>query len=487
MTTTTSLLEQLVPSSLLVLGVLGTGLGITVRVGGSLRLPTATRLGIAPLTGVGILGVSMLVIGHIGVIGPWIPLAFAAAGLLSLALLRHDVIDLAASARSGLQRQWRTSPIPIAAVSAGLCIAVVAAMAPPFRTDEIEYHWPAALEWAREGRWIDSSYRHVDGFPMMELTYTAAATWDSYAAAHLLHLLTLVGLGLVTGGVATALGLRGSAAVGTAAMAMPVVWDGAYVAYNDTAVGAYGVAAVAVLLGARSHRRVAMLLVVASICAAISIKPTAAGLVGLVGLVILMQRVAPPGTVSSPSTKELLRDWAVVTVPAVLTLTFWSVRQQVMTGHLIDPLLTAPASADALSRLPTAADRVIAPFLPLVSGIIGSQEPWGGRTSVVLQLFLIPAIAYVLLRRGEVLRRFAVVGLPAWLHWIIVGFVGVRTRFHIATWALLTVSVRVAVEDLAAKRPRAQRWLELLWGICVVLGVLDSSLEMLRLIRDSFL
>lgn len=487
MTTTTSLLEQLLPSFLLVLGVLGTGLGLTVRVGGSLLLPTATRLGIAPLAGLGILGVSMLVIGHIGVIGPWIPLAFAAAGVLSLALLRHDVIDLASSARSGLQRQWRTSPIPIAAVSGGLCIAVVAAMAPPFRTDEIEYHWPAALEWAREGSWIDSSYRHVDGFPMMELTYTAAATWGSYGAAHLLHLLTLVSLGLVTAGVASALGLRGSAAVGTAAMAMPVVWDGAYVAYNDTAVGAYGVAAVAVLLGARSRHRAAMLLVAASICAAISIKPTAAGLVGLVGLVVLMQRVAPPRPLSARSTKEVLTDWVLITAPALLTLLFWSVRQQMMTGPLIDPLLTAPASADALSRLPTSADRVIAPFLPFISGIIGSQEPWGGRTSVVLQLFLIPALAYVLLRRGEVLRRFAVVGLPAWLHWIIVGLVGVRTRFHIATWALLTVSVRVAVEDLGTHHPRTRRWMEILWGICVVLGVLDCSLEMLRLIRDSIL
>lgn len=486
MTTTPSLIGQVVPSALLVVGVLGIGLGATARAGSVLGLPTATRLGIAPLSGLGVLGLAMLGIGHLGWIGPWVPVGCAVAGVLALVLSRRDLHELLGSARTGLVTQWRMSPIPITAVTVGLAIGTVAAMVPPFRTDEVEYHWPAALEWAQAGRWIDSSYRHVDGFPLMEVIYTAAATWQSYGAAHLLHLLSLISLGLVTGGVARSVGLRGSAAVGTAAMAMPVVWDGAYVAYNDTVVGAYGVAAVAVVLGSRRRHRAGLALATTFICLAISAKPTAAGLVGLVALVILMQRVAPPSAVRGRATTGVLTDWFLIAVPAVLTLAFWSVRQYLMTGHFIDPLLTAPANAEALSRLPTSADRLVAPFLPLVSGVIGSQEPWGGRTSVALQLFLVPALIYVAMRRGEVLRRFAITGLPAWIHWVVVGLAGVRTRFHIAVWALLTVSIRAAVEDLGSRHPRARLWLEVAWGACVVLGVLDSMLEMLRLIRGSF-
>ncbi|MGN7248252.1 hypothetical protein ACTHQ1_11045 [Janibacter anophelis] len=487
MTTTPALGQQLLPSALLLLGVLGVGTGLSARPTAAMRLPTSTRLGVIPLVGLGGLGVTTLVLGHVGLIGPWLPVAWAALGAVALLQRRGEVVRLAQVARSGLADQWRLSPIPVAAVSVGLSIATVAAMAPPFRTDEIEYHWPAALEWAREGRWIDSSYRHVDGFPLMEIIYTAAATWQSYGAAHLLHLLTLVALGLTAGGVARSLGLQGSAAVGTAAMAMPVVWDGAYVAYNDTVVGAYGVGAVAVLLGATHRRRVALGLVTAFLCLAVSAKPTAIGLLGLVGLVVLLERWAPPETIARRTTKEVLGTWVVLTVPVVLTVVAWSLRQLVITGHLIDPLLRQSPSADALSRLPTTADRLVAPFLPFVSGVIGSQEPWGGRTSVLLQILLAPALVYVIARRGEVLRRAALVGVPAWTHWVVVGLAGVRTRFHIATWALVTVSVRAVVEDVGARYPRARLWLELVWGVCVVLGVLDSSLEMVRLIRDSVL
>ena len=98
-------------------------------------------------------------------------------------------------------------------------VAFVAGLAPPARTDEVEYHWPAALQWAQTGSWVDSHFRHVDGFPLMEVIYTVPATWGAYGAAHWLHLMSLVGLGLVVAGIATSMGIRGSAAVGTAAMA----------------------------------------------------------------------------------------------------------------------------------------------------------------------------------------------------------------------------------------------------------------------------
>lgn len=475
-------LQQLLPSAALVLGTTSLGMAATVRLWTSTSTPVATRLAVGILMGLGTFGLALLGLGHVGLIGPWVPAALCVAGAALAVMRRAELRALAAEAASGLLRQWRRSPIPIAAVGAALLLASVAAMAPPFRTDEVEYHWPAAVQWAEAGRWIDSDYRHVDGFPFMEILYTGAATWGSYGAAHMLHLLTLVALGLGVSGAATSIGIRGSAATGTAAMAAPVVWDGAYVAYNDTAVGAFATCAVAVVLGSRPGSRTAIVVAAALLAGAISSKPTATAAVGLLGLVLLMQRIAPPSHRWSLETRQMLRGWVVLGVTAFATLGFWSLRQRLITGSFVDPALTGPPSAEALSRLPDTTDRLVAPVMPLVTGILGSLEPWGGRTSVVLQVFLLPALLIVLVRRGVLLRRFGLLAAPAWAHWVVLGLVGVRTRFHVVVWALLTVSVRLVVEDLGRGRPRRRRLLEIAWGLCVVMSVIDVSLEMVRLI-----
>ena len=69
-----------------------------------------------------------------------------------------------------------------------------------------------------------------------------------------------------------------------------------------------------------------------------------------------------------------------------MTLAFWSLRQYLLTGHLIDPAAGGERSADAQSRMPESIDRIIAPVLPFVSGLIGSTEPLtDGRTGAMMR------------------------------------------------------------------------------------------------------
>lgn len=473
---------QVLAAVLLLVAVGGVGTPGAAYLGTRLSLPVATRAGLAPLVGLTFVGVVTLLVGHLHLLGPWLPWALALAGVVTLLAARRAARELARAMLAGTRAQTRRYPVPIVAVGVGLVLAGLAALAPPNRIDEVEYHWPAPLAWVEAGGWNDSPFKHVDAFPFMEVVYTSAATQGSYVAAHVMHLLTLVAVGLAAAGAARPLGVSGTGPVAAGAMAVPVVWDGAYAAYNDTAVGAFGAAAVAVVLGAKGRPLAGVGTAAGLLAVGMSIKPTAVAAAGAVGLVLLLQRTAGPAH-RNLTLKGLGTAWLLIGASAASTLAFWSVRRWVYTGSLTDVALSGTPSADVLSRLPTDAQQLIAPVMPFVTGVIGAQEPWGGRTSTVMQVFLVPAVVYVLWRRGRVLRNFAVVAVPAFAHWVVLGLQIVRTRFHIVAWALLVASLRVVVEDAQGRYPRARGWLEAVWAACVVLGVVDVSFEMVRVIR----
>lgn len=476
------MLTQLGTALLLVGAVAGLGLAATARLSRLLTIPRSTQGALVPLTGLSSVGLLTLLVGHVGLLGPWLPYALAGAAAIAVWLDRRAALGVARAVAEAAWVQTRQFPLLVSATFVALLLAAVAATAPPTRTDELEYHWPAAVAWAQAGGWNDSPYRHVDGFPFIEVIYTAAATQGSYVAAHLLHLTTLAAFGLAAAGIARALGVQGSAAVATAAMAMPVVWDGAYAAYNDTAVGAFGAAAVAVILGGRASKP-ALWTAAGLLAVGISAKPSAVAAVGVAGLSLLLMMLM--GLSGRPRTvRELLAAWVVLGIPAALTLAFWSTRQWLYTGHWVDPVASAPPDAIAQTMLPTPLEQALSPLLPFVSGIVGAVEPWGGRTSLAVQILLIPALLYVIWSRGDVLRRFMLAAIPAWAHWVVLGLAIVRTRFHIISWGLLVVSVRVALEDATRRWPRGRRWLEALWASAVLLGLVDVSFEMIRLIQD---
>ena len=321
----------------------------------------------------------------------------------------------------------------------------------------------------------------------MEIIYTSAATQASYVAAHLLHFGAFLTLGFAVAGLATTMGVRGTGVTAAAVLVMPVAWDSSYTAYNDTPVAAFSVLAVAVVVASPRRSLGAIGLAGLLLAIATSIKPTGIAAVGLVGLVILMRYLFAPRSSAAASSDQargsfgrLVAQLAILAAPGVLALAFWSVRQYLYTGNLIDPAVATEPDEFARTMLPNPVEQLLAPLLPFVGGVIGAAEPWGGRIGFVIQLFLIPAIVYVIWRRGQVLRRFALMVVPAWAHWVVLGLAIVRTRFHVVSWAMMVVGLRIAAEDAMARHPRARLWIEIAWSACILLGLIDVSFEMFR-------
>lgn len=480
------MIAQLGTSVLLLIAVFGSGVGFSRWTIGSLRLPLATRLAMIPALGLAFLGLFTLVAGHLGILGSWLPYGVAATGLLlgffGWARFRQDVTM---GARA-VGRQIRAYPVPLIATAAALVVGAVATVLPPWRTDEVEYHWPAPLEWAALGAWSDSSFRHVDAFPFMEIIYTAAATQESYVAAHVLHYVSFIALGFAVAGVAATMGIRGTGVTAAAALAMPVVWGSSYLAYNDTPVGLFSTLGVAIVMAAPSGSLRGAWIAGGLLAIATSIKPTGIAAAGLLALMILIRYLydrrgaVRSGVPSNTRFSTIVVQWIAIVSPAIIAVGFWSVRQYVYTGNLVDPSMTTEPDAYALTMLPTALEQAFAPLLPFVSGVVGGFEPWGGRTAVAIQVLLIPAIVYAVWRKGPVLRRFLTMIIPAWAHWIVLGFAIVRTRFHVVSWVLMIVSIRLVLEDAAERYPRARRWLEITWTALILLGLADCSIDMFR-------
>ncbi|GAB3603071.1 hypothetical protein [Microbacterium aureliae] len=473
------MIAQVGTALLLAIAVVGAGSALSAWTSRRLTLPLATRIALIPTWGLVFVGSVTLVVGHLWLLGPWLPFGLAGIGVALFSLGARGHVHLIADGLRGTWRHIRRHPIALGATSAAVALGLVATAVAPFRTDELEYHWPAPLAWAEAGGWNDSPFRHADGYAFMEVAYTAAATHESYLAAHLLHYLAFLALGFAVAGAASSLGVRGIGVTAAAALAMPVVWDSSYVAYNDVPVATMTITGAAVVLASPGRPRAAWI-AGALAAVAVSIKLTGIAGAGLIGVMILTRYLLDRRTVQPPPRlRTVLLGWLALAVPCLLAVSFWLVRCLLITGDIPDTLIRGEPSADALSRLPSGLQQALAPLLPFVGSVVGSAEPWGGRLGPVL-LLLIPGIVYAVWRKGEVLRRFALAMIPAWAHWIVLGLRGVRTRFHMAAWALMVVGLRVAVEDAQRRSPRSRLVLEIVWTVCILAGLLDVSLEMVR-------
>lgn len=467
------LLGQVVAAAVLVAALVGYGVRPARRVTRALALPLPTALALVPAIGIAALGCGALALGALGALGPWSTLILAAPAVALLAgdaQLRADARMLVARAREHARRH----PIVMTALGVAALMMLAATLAPPAATDEVEYHWPAALDWARSGTFGDSPYRHVDGFAFMEVVYTLAASLRSSTAAHVLHLVTFFMLAAATAGVARSNGLRDTFYVGAAVLALPVAANQSYLAYNDIAAGAYAVLAVAILAAnVLSLRHLAA--AAAAIAVGTSIKPNVAGTAGVLALLILLA----PALLGRArlSWRETGIRWLILGSVTGAVLAAWSLRRFVLTGDLFDPTLAGPQSFDALSRQADVVDKILLPIMPLALGVIGALEPWGGRIGVVLAVAL-PVALVLAARRCDGWRTFVVLAIPAYAHWLAVGYAGPpRTRLHLVVWCLFLVA------SWAILRAHPRRRLVVVgWGALVLLCLADNAFEMTRAI-----
>lgn len=197
-----TLAMQVLTSFLLLAGAGGSGLLAAVRLSRIRGLPTSTAIGSGLLLGLAGVGLLTLVAGHLGALGPWLPWIIAAGGAAAAVRSGGRAVGLIRAATATARRE--AAQRPLLALTFGLAgsSAVAASLAAPTRVDEVEYHWPAPLEWAAAGQWIDSSYRHVDAFPLMEVLYTVRKSGYAIVRSYLMYkphlLLGMIGAVMVT-------------------------------------------------------------------------------------------------------------------------------------------------------------------------------------------------------------------------------------------------------------------------------------------------
>ena len=195
--------------------------------------------------------------------------------------------------------------------------------------------------------WNDNPFRHVDGFPFMEVVPHLCRDQQSYVAAHLLHFAMFLTLGFAAAVVAASMGVRGTG-VTAAIRARDAGCLGFGVrCVHDTPFAKLTVTAVGLVLRAPRDRLAATAIAGALLAVATSIKPIAVAGVGLIGLMALIQfltdrRPAPmlrrgvsaghQALRTPPRLRTVLMQWVLLAAPVLVTLAFWSLRQHCSPG-----------------------------------------------------------------------------------------------------------------------------------------------------------
>ncbi len=381
------------------------------------------------------------------------------------------VRQLAGSMRRSIRSEW------IIVVPALLLVAVefLAGFRPPFASDEVAYHWAAPLLWASHGHWVTSPYRFTNGFNLAETVYTTAAVFRSSTAAHWTDTMTLVVL--ASGTAALAQRFKGLGALSAAAaIAIPAATVEAHVSYNDIFAACLvlgGCVVVADRTGPRTRWTCGILL-----AGAISVKPITVLLAPLPVLLALSAERRHAGPVTVPGYAGRLVP---LVVPVVIAAVGWFayslhyVHRLFQTGGLVLARFGHdPSSGLVTLRLPTLSQALAVPLLPIATGIIGEAQPYGGRTSLVLVVFIPVMIVTAVKMEPAARRQLGALALPTLIAYLIASVLIVRTRFLLVDDCAALAAASIAVVWWERRSPL--RYGPLLhWGfrILILAGFLD--------------
>lgn len=370
---------------------------------------------------------------------------------------------------------------------AGIVLGVSTAVAiePPMAVDELSYHWASPLFWAEHHQWVRSPYKLSNGPSLAEGIYTLAATRHSAIAAHWLDTLALALIGLASAAIGSQLRLKVTLSC-TVGVSVPLFVRQAPLAYSDLFHGAFVLAAVATITCAPLCRRT---LLVAGLClaAAGSVKIFAFADAAFMLPVLAYQLRGE----HMPGLKPFVNACSWLALLPTLTLGFWLLRTWLLTGHLLDssgaaivqsagnPSLDGGAAA---GRVPTVGDLLKLPFVPFITGIIGQQEPYGGRTGLVLLVALpLALLCLVGFMSGDRLNRASVLLGSAYLAYEAFGVVLPKTRFSAWVWPVLALaSLSICFDVLRRRAPGRLRLASAAVLVLCILQAADSLRVILR-------
>ncbi len=411
--------------------------------------------------------------------GPLVGVTVAAAFLFLWA--GHDAVVTARGLLRGAGGAFRREWVVILPAVLFLAAALLAGFRPPEASDEIAYHWPAPVLWASVGHWVVSPYRFTNSFDLAEILYTPAAVFRSSTAAHWTDTGTLVLLAL--GAAALARRFGGLAMLTCAAViAIPAAAGESWLAYDDvfaaSLIVAACVAVTAPSVGKHANTR-AYWTGGILIGGAISVKPI---MVLLVPLPLMLAMQTERRRSNRWSIAGQVGVFAPVAVPGVVASVGWFAYSRSVTGRWFQStgLVVARFGHDTTSglatiRIPTFVEAVIMPFLPIATGVIGQREPYGGRSGLVLVVFIPVMVITAVCMDADDRLEFGRIALPVLASYLIAGILIVRTRFLLVDYAAATAAATCALVWWQHRSP--PRWGTMLhwtFRVLIVLGLLDS-------------
>jgi hypothetical protein len=127
-------------------------------------------------------------------------------------------------------------------------------------------------------------------------------------------------------------------------------------------------------------------------------------------------------------------------------------------------------------RIPSLTDIGKIPFLPVVTGIIGQHEPYGGRTGLVMTIFVPATIVTWFLMDRAYRDRLLFVAVPAAGAYLAAAVLLVRTRFLLTPYSLALAGAVVTVQfwRQGARHRVAEA---VLWSfrLAVIVGMADGA------------
>ena len=160
-----------------------------------------------------------------------------------------------------------------------------------------------------------------------------------------------------------------------------------------------------------------------------------------------------------------LRAVFLLTLPFWIAGFVWAAHTHALIGKISDSnaayILKSPndlryRTGTEVGRIPTPKELLTVPFIPFFTPIIGQDEPYGGRTGLLLVPFGLLGWFSLRLLSEEQRRLAKRMTASAFTFLLLLGLIAVKTRYLSFVWAMLTPLISVAYAQWTRDRKYAQ-------------------------------
>jgi hypothetical protein len=454
-------------------------------------LSRAEMLATAAAIGAGIISLLGVIAGLAGFFQITLWGGLLLLGVLTFSGIRAWFADLRAVIQSALAVSDTWSRFVLIYVALLLGMALLLALAPPFRWDAVTYHLPIPAQYIRDGAILANADNHFFGFPQnIEILYglLMMVTGGDRAPAVLHFFIGVLALLAIAGWIRR----YSNPVTATTAVLIPLtsynIWLLFGWAYVDLAMMLYGTLALIAFVEWRQARTQNWLILMGIVCGlALGVKYTAAGIgIALVAGIIYTD---PRGAI---------RHLLIYGIFSAILFIPWMVKGLLLYQNPLYPYLFHGLNWDALRSANFGASdsgllklgliyQLQVPLLPFAATIFGIHgvSPYMFTTGAwILTLpFALPVVVSRLEERTRVLARSLLIpGIVLLLFWMLLAAtsgIGAQPRLMMVGAALAIAAGALAVEGIA-RLPRRPLDLSFLLRAMLVLTIVLSSFDILH-------